>query len=174
MNTFAQIKPIARYQKVAYYSVCINDNKTSLFEEFINQHHKHNREKLNHVLEWIKTIGDKYGAQHHFFRSEAYIADASALPPTGKDREPCFTEFGKNKANNLRLYCLRANENVVFLFNGDIKTKQYAQDCPNVKKHFVQANQLTKVINQAFKDKGIEWNDDFTLIQYESDLKLYL
>lgn len=84
------------------------------------------RQKLNHVLEWIKTIGDKYGAQHHFFRSEASIADASALPPIGKDREPCFTEFGKNKANNLRLYCLRANERVVFLFNGDLKTRQYA------------------------------------------------
>lgn len=173
MNTFAHIKPIARYNKVAYYSVCIDEKTTSLFEDFINHHSQHNRKKLNHVLEWIKIIGDKYGAKHHLFRPEAAIADASALPPKGKDREPSYTELGKTKANNIRLYCLRANENVVFLFNGDIKTKHYAQDCPNVKKHFDLANKLTKAIDLAFVEKEIVWNDDFTLINYSSDFKLY-
>ena len=174
MNTFAHIKNIARYDKVAYYSICINENNNSLFEEFINHHSIYNEKKLNHVLEWIKIIGDKYGAQQHLFRPEASIADASALPPKGKEREPNYTEFGKTKANNIRLYCLRANEHVVFLFNGDLKTTHYAQDCPNVKEHFTLANQLTKVINQAFADKDIVWNDDFTLINCSSDLKLFL
>lgn len=174
MNTFAHIKPIARYNKVAYYSVCINENETSLFEDFINHHSQHNRKKLNHVLEWIKIIGDKYGAQHHLFRPEAATADASALPPKGKNREPSYTELGKPKANNIRLYCLRANENVVFLFNGDIKTTHYAQDCPNVKDHFTLANRLTKAIDSAFVEKDIVWNDDFTLINCSSDLKLFL
>ena len=91
MNTFAHIKPIARYNKVAYYSVCINENETSLFEDFINHHSQHNSKKLYHVLEWIKIIGDKYGAQNHLFRSEAATADASALPPKGKHREPSYT-----------------------------------------------------------------------------------
>jgi hypothetical protein len=149
VNTFAHIKPIARYNKVAYYSVCINENQTSLFEDFINYHSELNRKKLNHVLEWIKIIGDKYGAQNHLFRPEAAIADASALPPKGKHREPCYTELGKTKANNIRLYCLRANENVVFLFNGGIKTKKKAQECLNVKSHFKLANQLTKAIDNA-------------------------
>ncbi len=174
MNTFVHIKPIARYHKVAYYSVCINDNKTSLFEEFICNHKIHNRDKLNHVLEWIKIIGNKYGAQLHLFRPEAAIADASALPPKGKDKKPSYTELGKSKANNIRLYCLRANESVVFLFNGDIKTAKYAQDCPNVKNHFTLANQLTKAIDQAFAERQIVWNDDFTLINCSTDLKIFL
>lgn len=83
MNTFACIKPIARYKKVAYYSVCINDTNTSLFEEFIKYHEVANKDKLNHVVAWIKTIGDKYGAKTHLFRPEAKFADASALPPKG-------------------------------------------------------------------------------------------
>ncbi len=173
MNTFAHIKPIARYNKVAYYSVCIDGNTTSLFEDFINHHSQHNREKLNHVLAWITIIGDKYGAQHHLFRPEAAIADASALPPKGKDREPSYTELGKTKANTIRLYCLRANEKVVFLFNGAIKTTHYAQDCPNVKKHFHLANRLTKAIDLAFAEKDIVWNDDSSLINCSSDFKLY-
>ena len=174
MNTFAHIKPIERYDKVAYYSVCINDSNESLFEEFISYHEINNRDKLNHVLEWIKILGNKYGAQIHLFRPEAAIADASALPPKGKDKKPCYTEFGKSKANNIRLYCLRANEHVVFLFNGDIKTTHYAQDCPNVKDHFTLANQLTKAIDLAFAEKLIVWNDDYTLINCSSDFKLFL
>jgi len=59
VNTFVRIKPIARYDKVAYYSICINENNNSLFEEFINHHSIYNEKKLNHVLEWIKIIGDK-------------------------------------------------------------------------------------------------------------------
>lgn len=152
----------------------MNENTISLFEEFINYHQQTNKDKLNHVLAWIKIIGDKYGAQAHLFRPEARIADTSALPPKGKDREPCYTELGKPKANNIRLYCLRANENVVFLFNGDIKTTHYAQDCSNVKEHFLLANQLTKAIDLAFAEKDIVWNDDFTLINCSTDLKIFL
>jgi hypothetical protein len=152
----------------------MGEKTSSLFEEFIKQHSQKNKEKLKHVLDWIKLIGNKYGAQNHLFRSEAFIADAAALPPTGKDRKPCYTESGEVKANNLRLYCLRANEHIVFLFNGDLKTANKAQKCPNVKEHFLLANQLTKVIDEAFKEGEIQWNDDLTLLIYSDDLKLYL
>lgn len=172
MNTFAHIKPIAQYDKVSYYSICIEGNPISLFDEFVGYHTLINREKLNHVLEWIKIIGNKYGAQAHLFRPEGETADASALPPKGIERKPQYAELGIKKANNIRLYCLRANESVVFLFNGDIKTAKQAQDCPNVKKHFKLANQLTKAIDSAFVNKEILWNDDFTTITCEDDFML--
>ncbi|WP_264537355.1 hypothetical protein [Flavobacterium sp. N1736] len=172
MNTFAKIKPIAQYNKVSYYSVCIDESESSLFEEFVAYHTLHNKKKLDHILAWLKQIGNKYGAQSHLFRPEGEIADASALPPKGKDREPNYTEDGENKANNIRLYCLRANENVVFLFNGDIKTCHYPQDCPNVRKPFKAANQLTKAIDKAFANQDITWNNDFTEISCDDDLKL--
>lgn len=173
MNTFAQIKPIAQYDKVSYYSVCIEESHLSIFEEFLQNHTEKNTKKLNHVLEWIKIIGIKYGAQSHLFRPEAETADASALPPKGIGRKPHFIENHENKANNLRLYCLRANEHVVFLFNGAIKTTKYAQDCPNVRQHFKLANQLSKSIDNAFINKEIVWNVDFTQIDFEKDFKLY-
>lgn len=172
MNTFAHIKPIAQYDKVSYYSICIEGNPISLFDEFVRYHTLTNGKKLNHVLEWIKIIGNKYGAQAYLFRPEGETADASALPPKGIERKPQYAELGIKKANNIRLYCLRANESVVFLFNGDIKTAKQAQDCPNVKKHFKLANQLTKAINSAFINKEILWNDDFTTITCEDDFTL--
>lgn len=172
MTTFARIIPIVKYDKVSYYSVCVDESENSLFEEFVKHHTKHNKGKLNHVLEWLKQIGNKYGAQQHLFRSEAEIADASALPPIGMKREPTYSEYGKIKANNLRLYCLRANQHVVFLFDGDIKTTEKAQKCPNVRDYFKKANQLTKAIDNAFRSKDIIWNDDCTEIECEDDFKL--
>lgn len=61
----------------------------------------------------------------------------------------------------------------MFLFNGDIKTTHYAQDCSNVKKHFDLANKLTKAIDLAFVENEIVWNDDLTLINCSTDFKLY-
>ncbi len=173
MNNFAIIKPIARYDKVSYYSVSINENDEPLFEQFINQHHVINKDKLDHILNWLKVIGKKYGAQTHHFRFEGETADTSALPPKGINRNPQYTEHGKKKANNLRLYCFRANEHVVFLFSGDIKTEQTAQNCPNVKQHFRLANQITKAIDNAFRERDIIWSDDCTQIEYDESLTIY-
>lgn len=173
MNTFAHIKPIARYEKVSYYSVSIDDGNTSLFENFIKKHTTENKNKLDHILNWLKEIGNNYGARTNYFRPEGETADTSALPPKGINRKPQYTEHGKKKANSLRLYCLRANESVVFLFNGDIKTDRKAQNCPNVKPHFKLANKLTKAIDTAFVDGDIVWNENCTEISYNEDLKIY-
>jgi len=172
VNTFAHIKPLFKLKKVAYYSVVIEGETHSLYEQFVKKHTVENRKKLNHIQTWLKIVGNKYGAQKHLFRNEAKGADTSALPPTGKHRKPTYVEHGKNKGNNLRLYTLRANENVVFLFNGNIKTTDKAQDCPNVKTHFILANQLTKAIDQAFRNKDIKWSEDFTTIRYDKNFKL--
>ncbi len=172
MNKFAQIKPLFKFKQVAYYSVCLEGGEQTLYEKFVEKHTNENLEKLYHVQKWLQVIGEKYGAQQRFFRNEAQYADASALPPIGKDREPYYIEFGKKKANNLRLYCLRANSNVVFLFSGDLKTTKKAQDCPNVKPHFELANALTKAIDQAFRDKDIRWIEEDTLITCDEDFNL--
>ena len=174
MNTFAKIKLIAEYEKVTYYSVNMDDNESTLFEDFVSRHTETDLKKLNHILVWIKSIGKNYGAQKHFFRPEADTADASALPPQGVDRKPNYIEHGKKKSNNLRLYCLRANESVVFLFNGDIKTEIKAQNCPNVRPHFKLANKLTKALDEAFFNKDIVWNEYFDNIIFDKDLRIEL
>tara|TARA_R110002126_G_scaffold55819_6_gene149683 strand:+ start:577 stop:1101 length:525 start_codon:yes stop_codon:yes gene_type:complete len=173
VNNFARIKPLFKLKTVAYYSVCLEDNDVTLYQEFVEKHTLENKNKLYHIQKWLQLIGEKYGAQNRFFRNEAKNADTSALPPIGKDRKPYYVEYGKKKANNLRLYCLKANPNVVFLFSGDIKTTQKAQDCPNVRKHFNLANILTKAIDNAFREGDIIWNEDCTLIKCDEDFILY-
>lgn len=172
MNTFARIKHIGTYDKVSYYSVVIDDQTISMFENFITVHEKHNKEKLYHIVKWIEVIGKKYGALPHLFRPEGETADTSALPPAA-NKTPSYIDQGKKKPNPLRLYCLRANNHVVFLFDGDLKTAQKARECKNVKKHFILANQITKALDEAFKQKDIKWNDTQTDIVYDTDLEIH-
>ncbi|MBF4491256.1 hypothetical protein IR010_01800 [Flavobacterium sp. MR2016-29] len=169
MNTFARIKHIGAYDKVSYYSVVVGEGTISLFEKFIATHQQTNKDKLYHIVKWIQVIGEKYGAQAHLFRPEGETADTSALPPA-KNNNPSYIENGKKKPNALRLYCLRANQHVVFLFNGDLKTAIKAQECENVRDHFKLANQITAALDEAFKQKNIKWNETFTDIEFLSNL----
>ena len=126
----------------------------------------------------VKIIGDKCGAQNQYFRNESETAETGALPPIRKYRGPVYVEVDEygnecTVPNNLRLYCMRVSDNVVFLFNGDIKTADKAQDCDNVRPHFRQANRLSALIDKAFIEKEIKWNDDYTDILLEDSILLY-
>lgn len=172
MSNFASIKYIKSYAKVTYYSIVINgeEEEKSLFELFVDRYTTEEKAKLNHILSWIKDIGEKYGALHYLFREEN---DASALPPSGLDREPTYMEEDINVANPLRLYCHRLNEYVVILFGGGVKTADVVQDCANVRMAFHLANKLTKLIDKNILDKEIEWDDEGKDILYDEEYKLY-
>lgn len=180
MNTFARLKHIQDYEKVSYYSVCLSDDpdslddEDSLYESFLKIEGAKNRKKVIHITNWLSEIGDRYGAQKHLFRDEQQQGEASGLPPKGTHRTPTYAEDGKNVPNNLRLYCYVLNPHVVILFSGAIKTANYAQDCTNVKDHFKIANQLTKAIDTAIKEKDIRWIDDYSDIDFEDNLLMDL
>lgn len=180
MNGIVRLKHIIDYRKVSYYSICIDredesvDTVESLFEEFIRIQTEKNGKRLNHILKWLAEIGDKYGAKDSYFRDEQAQGEAMGLPPYDVNHEPTYTEDGEPAPNNLRLYCHRLNEHVVILFSGDLKTEAKAQDCPAVKSHFSLANQLTRIIDQAFKEGEIRWVEDDTDISFDEDLILYL
>lgn len=84
MNNFAEIKLVERFNKVNYYSLSINEEPT-LFNQFVTKQARSNKEKLNHIMAWLKVIGEKYGAQTQYFRNESETAETGALPPKGND-----------------------------------------------------------------------------------------
>lgn len=178
MNNRCNIILIERTFKVNYYSILLPSDRLTLFEQFVYYHTKTHPNKLNHILAWLKMLGDRIGARMEYFRNEALLSDTVALPPYGKFRKPSYVETDPTtgvlyeQANNLRLYCMRVNESVVILFSGGIKTAIKAQNCPNVRSHFNQANHLCKSINQAFMQRIIRWNDDYSDIYYPTTIKI--
>jgi hypothetical protein len=143
MNNFATLKLIGSFEKVVFYSIRLEGMDLSLYEEFFEKFNiKEYKDELSNMLSQIREIG-KRGAYARYFRHEG---SAEALP----------TSILGDGNGNLRLYCSRINENVVILYNGGIKTKQKAQDCPNVFLHFNLANKLSKKITQLMIDEEIK------------------
>lgn len=171
MDNFATLKFIDEFEKVIYYSVVLNgdEEQESLYEEFVKRWEKENLPKLTHIQEWIRLVGDRYGAQDIYFRPEK---KALALPPRGIKRSPSYLHFGKATANNLRLYCHKLNEHVVVLFTGAEKTADEARDCNAVRQHFDLANKLALAIDECIREGLITWDDDLTNISYELNLKI--
>lgn len=173
MNIFAQIIKLSEfsYDKVKYYSIVLNGNElvdeNTEFYDFLErmENEIEYEDDLNNLLVWIELIGNKYGAKEKFFRHEGIDSDTSALPPSAR-----IQRINEIEVNNLRLYCLRVNENVVFLFNGGVKTTFEARDCPNVGKYIKTANRVTKRINELFVQE-IKWKNDYTDIEFDSELE---
>ena len=159
MNRFATIVELYRFREVTFYSIKIEDEPKPLGLQFLDNNSRHPHFQV--LIEWIKRIGNDYAAAKHYFRSEK---TANALPP------PINIT---HRESILRWYCLRMNHTTVIVFNGGIKTKQKAQDCPNVAPHFYQAIHLSNKLWKAFDREEIWFDDEDTLIIEEGFL-LYI
>jgi hypothetical protein len=172
VNTFV-LEPIEdfTFDKVKYYSVRGENNECSEFIDFLErmEDEAEYEDDMDDLFFWLEEIGMRYGAMDRFFRQEGLLSDTKALPP----RAGIAASHGL-AVSAIRLYCMKLSESVVILFNGGIKTTQKAQECPNVKRYFIEANQLTRRINELFHEKEIQWNDDYTDILYDRELMIEL
>ena len=173
MNIFAEILPLENFafRKVKYYSVQFEDEEYPEFLRFLAklEDETEYEEDMSNFFEWLEVVGDEEGAKDKFFRPEGYLSDTSALPPGAG----IMKAYGL-PVNDVRLYCLKLNEQVVILFNGGIKTSKKSQDCPNVKPFFIQANLLSKKINELIANKEIRWNDEYSDIIFDKELRIEL
>lgn len=162
VNTFVKIIQFEEltFKKVIFYTVQFEDNEYSEYEDFILRH-SNNPDIVGDIINldyWIRKIGDEIGALANYFRNESYFGNTQALPP------PRY-KMGEIVVKDLRLYCMRIDNSRVILFNGGIKTKDNAKDCPNVAPYFKQANKLAETIDRLLSKKEIviKDNEEFSL-----------
>lgn len=153
MNKFATITLPDQFifEKVNFYTV-IFENEISEADKFFEKLEMHADEKdALRFIAVLEEIGNIRGAKERYFRAERGF---NALPPSNKEAiKMHLSQF--ELINDWRLYCLRLSDNIVILFNGDIKTARTAQQCPRVAPFFYQAGQLTKLIDEGIKDRDI-------------------
>lgn len=145
MNIFVEIKKIDHFTGniVTFYTLQLENRENDEFTDFIYRHID-----LEEIQEQLIFLNEKLeifshdGAKEHFFRPERSF---HALPPPARYME---VEF---EGNPLRLYCLYISNNMIFLFNGGIKTTDKAQDCQNVSKYFRDAERFTKMIDEGIR-----------------------
>ena len=147
MNNIATIWTEDRlnFERVRYYSVLLEGQEECEFARFWKRMEEIRGldDELNDMYVWLTLIGNKYGARKDFFREERH---AQALPPINR-----IAKIGP-VPGALRLYCLRLSDTVVILFNGGIKTKREALDCPNVGPQLRLADKIaTEIISMVTK-----------------------
>lgn len=169
VNRFGNIEIAYRFNKITYYTVKFEDEEQNLFLQFLNNHKGEKyAESLAIIRKWLSKLGNDIGADIRYFRPEAFRGgDARALPPPTR-----FLDIEDDNCR-LRLYCMCVTNRAVILFNGGEKTAQTAQDCDNVRPHFLLANKLSQNIVQAIKDRDIQF-DDQDRLSFDPDLTLEL
>lgn len=148
MPTFVHIQKIEDFdfKQVEYFSVRDENLEQSEFERFLEKHMElaEVETEFADLLAWLERLGND-GAEERYFRHEQR---AQALPPKLRYLDITYEK-------HLRLYCLRLSSRAVFLFCGGIKTKDKAQDCPNVAGHFRNAQQFCKKIEELFREGDV-------------------
>jgi hypothetical protein len=162
VNNFATVVTVNKFRRITYYTLKLSADDTALFSQFLKAHaapeFKPDMDLLRH---WMRQLGETIGASTDYLRPEG--AAHAIPPPLEITRKGC----------RLRLYCLRMSPRVVILFNGGVKTKNKAQDCPIVAPHFEQANRLALLLWKAY-DEGILQLDDRDDLIIPHDFKLEL
>lgn len=178
MNTFVTLVRLEEwsFRHVRYFSVREEGEDLTLFHGFMDRigNDPALENELDWMLNWIEHIGNhvRTPLRDGFFRPEGA---ASALPPpTAAARRANRGAAVELAHGDLRLYCHPVNDHVVFLFSGGIKTREKAQDCPNVREHFRLANLLARKIDAAFRAREIRWADGDRDLEIDDDLELEL
>jgi len=152
--SFIKIKELSTY-KVGFYTLYLEEEELTEFEKFDGTDFTHHQEELEIIYSILKIMGLR-GAKPYYFRPEN---GAEALP-TKKDVPLHLIEA--NADQGIRLYCIRITDSIVILLNGGIKTNQDPKLCPNVKRHFNIAWQLSAAITRAKLAGDIDWHPEST------------
>jgi hypothetical protein len=140
VHSFATIQEFARFDTVTYFTIKGEDSQFSETDDFLLRMKKETEyaDQLEQLALWLQNIGNhKEGALFDLFRPER---NCLALPPKRRHLEDQI---------DLRLYCHWVSDRVIILYNGGIKTAPLAQDCPNVSRHFYNAQSWTRQLKDT-------------------------
>lgn len=136
-------------KKATVYSVQFDDG-TDLFDQFLNENSAEYENDVKNILQRIRTISRKTGAQEHFFKTkEGNPGDGvCALYDTPKKQ--------------LRLYCIRMGNAVIILGGGGPKSKETRalQEDPKLKHENYLLRDISKEITDKMRSGKIRFSDD--------------
>lgn len=136
-------------KEASFYSVIINDELDSLFDQFIKENKNSFLSELKNIIKRLNTIGHKTGAREGFFKlHEGSLGDGVCALYDEPDKM-------------LRLYCIRYAKQLVILGGGGPKkVKTYQED-----EKLLEENQflqwLSHQIKESMSEGQIEFDNDF-------------
>jgi hypothetical protein len=166
-----EIVKIQELPSVIVYSACEVDSngvcRESVYSDFkrrMSAGIPKDQTQLEEIKRHVNKMGTSFsGATEDFFRREGSVEALPSHLYKFRDSDETKGDFG------LRLYCIRVNEGIVILLNGDRKTTQDPTMCGNCSQHyqfasafgieFYNALNITKQIE--LEGKEILFDDGF-------------
>ncbi|MFY7910650.1 MAG: hypothetical protein ACOVO2_13885 [Emticicia sp.] len=140
-------------QKTKIYSVLLENESKSLFDNFLEENTEKHKPELLEILQRVSSIAKKEGAKEHYFKK--------AEGTLGDGVEALYDDTNRK----LRLYCIRYGSIVLILGGGGPKNVRALQDDPKLKHENYVLRQISKILTKAMKEGELRWNnhyDDFT------------
>ena len=138
-------------RKTTIYSAILDDNKQTLFDNFLLENRTEHLEELQYIRSQLKTIAHVTGAIETFFTKYEGI----------KVGEEVYALYRRN----LRLYCFRLGKSIILLGGGGWKEVAKWQDDPKLSQEVNYVRHIANCLDQRIKDREIWWND----IELEGD-----
>lgn len=140
MSKKAKIDWIDASEKVSLYTLIFENENLSEYAKFITKFKDDS--KLNEaylaILTAIKLIM-RDGALERFFRPEGKYKDGVVALPT-------------KPGSNLRLYCLRVSDKILFIGNGGIKETATYQENPELNGYVIDLQKFESVLKTALEE----------------------
>ena len=115
MKKKATVDLVEQSEKVSFYSISFQMDRTTEFERFLAKFEEEAEfnEDYQKILAALEIILDR-GALERYFRPEGTMEDNLCALPI--------------ESGNIRLYCLRISDEILILGNGDRKTTRTYQE----------------------------------------------
>lgn len=136
-------------QKTKIYSVLLENEEKSLFDNFLEENTEKHKPELLEILQRINSIAKKEGAKEHYFKkAEGTLGDGVEALYDASSRK-------------LRLYCIRYGSVVLILGGGGVKNVRALQEDPKLKRENYLLRQISKTLTIAMKEGELRWNNHF-------------
>jgi hypothetical protein len=134
------------------YSVIMDQEDSTLFDEFLNKYKTDYRTELKSILSRLKEINHTTGAREQFFKHDE-----------GKPGDGVCALYDEPDSK-LRLYCIRYGKVAILLGSGGPKPPGIRawQDDPTLAKEMEKMIEISKDITKRLQSGDIRWSKDGT------------
>ena len=146
---------VEQSEKVSFYSISFQMDRTTEFERFLSKFEEEAEfnEDYQKILAALEIILDK-GALERYFRPEGKMDDNLCAIPI--------------ESGNIRLFCLRISDQILILGNGDKKTTRTYQEDRKLLGYALDLQKFDKLLKKDLED-GVVTIEERTLKYIEDN-----
>ena len=155
MKKRTMVDLVEQSEKVCFYSISFQMDRTTEFERFLSKFEEEAEfnEDYQRILAALEIILDR-GALERYFRPEGSINDNLCAIPI--------------ESGNIRLFCLRISDQILILGNGDKKTTRTYQEDRRLLGYALDLQKFDKLLKKDLED-GVVTIEERTLKYIEDN-----